>query len=112
MKRLPRQYSRKKRKAQVLMQFGIWSDNGDSEPKTMYRIAKALGMIPAQKVHQILLEMVVAGDLVVEERDQSGRWKTRFYALSPARTLSRVVLSRRIVVKRKGAEVGQMELWS
>jgi len=94
------------------MQFGVWHDNGDTEPKTMQRIAKALGLVPSYKVTKILLEMELAGDLVTEMREQSGRWTTRFYALSAARTLSRVVLKRRVIVKRKGAEVGQMELWS
>lgn len=110
MKRLPRQYSREKRKAQVLMQFGVWQENGDTEPKTMQRIAKALGLVPAYKVTLMLLEMERDGDLVTEMRDQSGRWTTRFYALSPIRTLSRVVLKRRVVVKHKGVERAQLEL--
>ena len=112
MTRIPRQYSREKRKAQVLVQFGVWHENGDTEPKTMQRIAKALGVVPSYKVTKILLEMETEGDLITEMRDQSGRWTTRFYALSEARTLSRVVLKRRVVVKHNGVVSAQLEMWS
>jgi hypothetical protein len=110
MKRKPRQYSRADRKLQVIGQFSVWSDNGDNEPKTMQRIAKALDLVPSTKFRDILLEMETEGDLVTEMRDQSGRWTTRFYALSPARTLSRVVLKRRVVVKHRGVVSGQLEM--
>jgi hypothetical protein len=112
MARERRQYKRWERKQQVLGQFGVWHDHGDDDPKTMQRIAKALDLVPSTKFRDILLEMELEGDLVTQMRDQSGRWTTRFYALSEARTLSRVVLKRRVNVKHKGVVSGQLEMWS
>jgi len=105
-----RQYKKWERKQQVLWHFEQWHDRGNTEPKTMYEIAKVLDLVPSQHVHSILIEMVESGDLTFSERDQSGRWTTRFYALSTARTLSRVVLKRRVVVKHKGVVSGQLEM--
>ena len=111
MKRLPKAYSREKRKAQVLMQFGVWRDNGDTEPKTMYRIARALAMTPQKRITDMLLELVMEGKLTVEERDQSGRYITRFYALAHgADIITRNVLRRKITVSKRGVAVGQLEL--
>ena len=110
MKKLPRAYSRDKRKAQVLMQFGVWHGNGDTEPKTMQRIAKALGLVPSYKVTKILLEMEIEGKLVTEMRDQSGRWTTRFYSLVGGADIITRNSKRRIVVKHKGVVSAQLEL--
>lgn len=111
MKRKPRAYSREKRKEQIIGQFNIWHMNGDTEPKTMARIAKALDMVPAQTVTDMLLELESEGKLTTQWRDQSGRWTTRFYAINPAFiNYHEKYGKRRIVVKHRGAEVGQMEL--
>lgn len=111
MKRKPRQYSREKRKEQVLGQFGIWYSNGDTSPKTMQRIARALDLVPSYKVTQLLLEMETEGKLVSEMRDQSGRWTTRFFNVTPAFIhYHEKYGKRRIVVKRRGVETGQLEL--
>jgi len=110
MKRLPRAYSREKRKEQIKQQFMVWYENGDIKPKTMNRIARALDMTPQARIYDMLDELILEGWLTCETRDQKGRWTTRFYALSDARTLSRVIVKRRIVVKHKGAIAGQLEL--
>lgn len=113
MKRKPRQYKREERKAQVLRQFGVWRDNGDTEPKTMQRIAKALDLVPSYKVTKILLEMELEGKLVTEMRDQSGRWTTRFYSVTPSfEHYHEKYGKRRINVKRKGVVSAQLEMWS
>ena len=119
MKRLPRAYSREKRKEQVLLQFGIWQANGDHEPKTMNRIAKALGMIPAYKVTQMLLELVDEGKLAFIEREKSGRWTARAYYSTTKTLITEKYGKRRVNVKRKGEVIGslevpagQMGLWS
>lgn len=113
MKRLPKAYSRDKRKRQVIGQFCVWHDNGDAEPKTMYRIARALAMTPNQRIHKMLLEMVMDGTLTVEERDQSGRYTTRFYSLSQSREhYHEKFLRRKITVSKRGVAVGQLEMFS
>jgi hypothetical protein len=95
------------------MQFSVWQGNGDTEPKTMQRIAKALGLVPSYKVTQILLEMEEEGKLVTEMRDQSGRWTTRFYALAPdADIIASNILRRKITVSKRGVAVGQLEIFS
>ena len=112
MKRQPRQYSREKRKEQIRMQFSVWHRNGDCEPKTMNRIAKALGMIPSQAIHQMLSEMVEAGDLTVELCDRSGRWTTKFYLLVESRLITEKFHRRHISVRSRGVAVGQLEMFS
>lgn len=110
MKRLPRAYSREKRKDHIKGQFKIWLENGDSEPKTMNRIAKALGLTPQSRIYGLLDELILEGYLTCELRDQSGRWTTRFYYPVEKQLITEKYGKRRIVVKRKGAIVGQMEL--
>jgi hypothetical protein len=111
MKRLPKAYSRAKRKEQVLRQFAVWRGNGDTEPKTMYRIARALGMSPAQTFTDILAEMVLEGSLIYEVRDRKGRWTTRFFQVNQAfEHYHEKYGKRRIVIKHRGVISGQMEL--
>lgn len=112
MKRLPRSYSREKRKEQVRLQFTIWYRNGETQPKTMNRIAKALGMIPSQHVQNMLLEMVDEGVLTVDERDQKGRWTTKFYLLAEKHVITEKFLRRSISVRKRGVAVGQLEMFS
>lgn len=112
MKKLPRAYSREKRKAQVLGQFGIWQGNGDTEPKTMYRIAKALGMIPSQKITKMLLELCDEGKLSFVEREKSGRWTARAYYPLVKTLITEKYGKRRINVKRKGVVSAQLEMWT
>lgn len=111
MKRKPRAYSREKRKEQIIGQFNVWHKNGDVEPKTMPRIAKALDMVPAQSVTDLLLELETEGKLTTQWRDQSGRWTTRFYAINPAFIHYREKFHKRVIkVNKRGVAVGQMEL--
>lgn len=110
MKRKPRQYSREKRKEQVLGQFGVWQRNGDYEPKTMNRVAKALDLVPSQHVTDLLLEMETEGKLKVEIREKTGRWTARTYLPVTSPLITEKYGKRRIVVKHKGVERGQLEL--
>lgn len=111
MKRLPKAYSRAKRKEQVMRQFSVWRNNGDTEPKTMYRIARALAMTPSTKFTDILAEMVMEGSLVYEVRDRKGRWTTRFFQVNTrSEYYHEKYGKRRIVVKRGGKIAGQLEL--
>ena len=112
MKGKPRQYKRAERKEQVLRQFGVWRDNGDTEPKTMQRIAKALDLVPSTKFRDILLEMELEGKLVTEMRDQSGRWTTRFYYPVVSRLITEKYSRRKITVSKRGVAVGQLEMFS
>lgn len=112
MKRLPRAYSREKRKQQIMMQFAVWQEKGDTEPKTMYRIARALGMIPAQKITDMLLELVDEGKLGFVEREKSGRWTARGYYSNVKTLITEKSLRRTITVKKRGVAVGQLGLFS
>jgi len=105
-------FSREERKQQILGQFDIWQGNEDTEPKTMNRIARALGMSPAQKVTDMLLELVDEGKLAFVEREKSGRWTARGY-YSVVRTLiAEKFLRRQIPVRKRGVAVGQMDMFS
>lgn len=112
MKGKPRAYKRSVRKQQVIKQLRIWIENGYATEATSYKLAKALDLRPAQTFRDILNEMVAEGDLVRRPMDKTGRLPGWFYALSDARTLSRVVLKRRVNVKRKGVVSAQLEMWS
>lgn len=111
-------FSREKRKSQIIMQFNVWARNGDHEPKTMTRIARALGMTPQKHVSELLDEMVMEGSLTVEKREKSGRWTANNYLVIKSLITEKLV-KRRIAVKQHGKvtatlEVpeGQRSLWS
>jgi len=94
-----------------MRQFSVWRGNGDDQPKTMYRIAKALGMTPQNHVTDILLEMVMEGSLTCEARDRKGRWITRFYQVNQnSEHYHEKYGKRRINVKHNGKIAGQLEL--
>jgi len=112
MARKPRAYSRAKRKEQILNQFRVWIENGDTEPKTMNRVARALDMIPAQTVTNMLLELELEGYLTCEMRDQSGRWTTRFYYPVIPRLIMEKYSRRHITLRKRGVAVGQLEMFS
>jgi len=78
----------------------------------MNRIAKALGLVPSPHVRDLLLEMVEAGDLTVEWRDQSGRYTTRFYLLAEKRIITEKFSRRHISLKKRGVVVGQLDMFS
>lgn len=103
-------FSRAERKEQIMGQFAIWEHNKDTEPKTMNRIAKALGMSPAQNITDMLLELVADGKLGFVEREKSGRWTARDYYSVVRILITEKWGKRRIIVKHKGQLVGQMEL--
>lgn len=99
--------------------FAIWQSKDDNEPKTMNRIAKALGLVPAYKVTQMLLELVDEGKLAFVEREKSGRWTARGYYSTTKVLITEKYGKRRVVVKHRGEVVGslevpagQMGLWS
>lgn len=105
-------FSRAERKEQIIKQFGIWKDNQDTDPKTMNRIARALGMNPSQHVTDILLELCAEGKLTFEMRDKSGRWTARNFLLVDKTSYHGVIEKRQVDVKIRGVIAGQLELWS
>lgn len=118
MRKVKRYFSRAKRKEHVVGQFNVWHHNGDDEPKTMQRIARALGMVPSMHFKGILDEMVMEGSLTVERRDKSGRWTSNNYLVIKS-LISEKLVERRIAVKQRGVLLGtvenpftQKELWS
>ena len=113
MKKKPRQYSREKRKEQVLGQFAIWYSKGDTEPKTMQRIARSLDLIPSTKFRDLLLEMEAEGKLTVQTREKSGRWTARVYLPVTSLLITDKFFARRAIsVRKRGQVVGQMEMFS
>lgn len=91
-------------------QFAIWQSKNDNEPKTMNRIAKALGLVPAYKVTQMLLELVGEGKLAFVEREKSGRWTARAYYPVLSTLITEKYGRRRVNVKRKGVVSAQLEM--
>jgi len=103
-------FSRDERKEQIMGQFAIWERNKDTEPKTMNRIAKALGMTPSPHVRDILLEMVADGKLGFKEHDQKGKWTARDYYSLMSNLITEKYLRRTISVSKRGVAVGQLEM--
>ena len=103
-------FPRAERKEQIMGQFAIWERNKDTEPKTMNRIAKALGMSPAQTVTDMLLELVAEGKLGFTERAASGRWTGRDYYSNVRTLITEKYGKRRVSVKRRGQVVGSLEV--
>lgn len=106
-----RAFSRDKRKEQVVGQFAIWYSKGDEEPKTMTRIARALGMTPQKRVTELLDEMVMEGKATVEQRDKSGRWTGNYYLVIKSLITEKYLKgNRRFVVKRRGVVVDSLSV--
>lgn len=105
-------FPRAERKEQIMGQFAIWEHNKDTEPKTMNRIAKALGMQPATAITDMLLELVDEGKLGFVEREKSGRWTARAYYSNVRTLITEKFLRRSITVQKRGVAVGQLEMFS
>lgn len=119
MVKKPRAYTRAKRKDQIIRQFAVWYHKGDNEPKTMYRIAKALDMTPQYRLNELLNELVAEGVLGVESIQKPGRWEGKGYLLVDLSLITKKYAKRRIIVKHRGTQTailevppGQMGLWS
>jgi hypothetical protein len=113
MAKKPKAYKRSKRKEQILLQMRLWHETGYATEATSYRLAKALELEPSPHFRNILNEMVLEGDLTCVERDQSGRYTTRFYSLSqPREHYHEKSLRRKITVSKRGVAVGQLEMFS
>lgn len=111
MKYPPKLYSREKRKEQVVGQFNIWYGNGDTEPKTMGRIARALGLTPSSYFRDLLLGMVNEGKLIAEPSGDAGSNTIRHYSLVKT-LITEKFLRRKITVQKRGVAVGQLEMFS
>lgn len=107
-----RAYRRSARKQQIIKTLQIWRENGYATEATSYKLAKALDMVVSANFIGILKEMVKDGDLQVVEREQPGRWVTKFYSLSQVGHYHELFSRRHISVKRRGVVVGQMEMFS
>ena len=112
MVKVVRAYKRSVRKQQVIKQLKIWYQNGYAKEVTSYRLAKALDVRPSQKFRDILNEMVAEGDLECFEREQSGRFTTRFYLLAEKHLITEKFSRRHISVKSRGQAVGRLEMFS
>jgi DNA-binding IclR family transcriptional regulator len=102
-------FSRAERKQQVIDQFNMWHRNGDTNPKTMGRIARALDMTPSSTFRDLLLEMEIEGSLECNPRGEDGRYTVRHYSLTK-HLITEKYLRRKITVSKRGVAVGQLEM--
>jgi hypothetical protein len=105
-------YKRPQRKKQIIKQLMLWLEDGYASEATSYQLAKALELNASPHFRNILNEMVDEGILTATERDQSGRYTTRFYALAHGADIITRNVNRRVNVKHKGVVSGQLEMWS
>ena len=105
-----RNFRRVEHKARIVKLLALWAEQSERNSATLNQIAKALEMSPSTYLSEILDEMVNEGELVVVEKDQPGRWTTRFFAICETGTLHRQKFFRRVAVKIKGQNVGQLEM--
>lgn len=110
MKQGRRNYTRQKRKQQILKQLRIWNENGYATEATSYKLAKALDLVPAQTFRDLLNEMVAEGDLARTPMDKSGRLPGWFYSLVIKTLITEKYGKRRVNVKRRGEVVGSLEV--
>jgi hypothetical protein len=111
MKYPPKAYSRDERKSQVVGQFNIWHQKGDTKPRTMSRIARSLGMTPSSKFRDLLLEMADEKILIVDPPGNEGSHTVRHYSLVST-LITEKSLQRKITLRKRGAVVGQLEMFS
>jgi hypothetical protein len=104
-------FPRHERKLQVVTQFRQWQENGDTKPRTMGAIARALGMTPANTFRDVLLEMVEEGDLAADPPLSEGGNTVRHYSLVKT-LITEKFLRRTISVSKRGVAVGQLEMFS
>lgn len=83
-----------------------------ADEATSYMLADALDIRPTQRFRELLNEMVAEGLLEVVERDQAGRWTTKFYLLAESHLITEKFSRRHISLKKRGVVVGQLEMFS
>ena|SRR3990172_3840123 len=110
--RVPKAYSRSKRKAQILNTFKIWAQHNDLEPKPISKVANAIDMRRSPHLRDILMEMAEAGDLVQGWRDEEGKLGAFVYLLAEKHLITEKFSRRHISVKSRGVAVGQLEMFS
>jgi transcription initiation factor IIE alpha subunit len=94
------------------MTIALSMQRGQGSELTSYRIARALGMTPQQKLRQILAELVAEKKLTCRKvSGRSGRWDTYVYALPNIDVLRFNAKKREIAVNMNGKQVGQLELF-
>lgn len=104
-------YRRAKRKEQVVNTLLILHQHENQTEATSYGLAKRLNIEPTQRFRDMLNEMVAEGDLHFVDRDQSGRFRTRFYLLTEKHLITEKFARRKISVVKRGAVVAQMEMF-
>jgi len=110
--RVPKAYSRSKRKMQILNTFKIWAQHDDREPKAIATIGNALNMRSSPHLRDILYEMVESGDLVYRWRDEEGKLGAHVFLLAEKHLITEKFTRRHISVKSRGVAVGQLEMFS
>jgi hypothetical protein len=97
------------RKATIVQWFAIRIQHDNHAYATSYSIAKGLGLSASGKLRDILNEMVEDGTLVKVDHHKAGRMKGSGYML--AESTYAAPPKKTIVIKKRGAVVGQMEMF-
>lgn len=110
--RVPKAYSRSKRKMQILNTFKIWAQHNDLEPKAITTIGNAIGMRSSPHLRDILFEMANDDDLQQFWRDEEGKLGAYVFLLAEKHIITEKYSRRHISVKSRGQAVGQLEMFS
>lgn len=97
------------RKATIITWFAIRIQHDNLTYATSYEIARGLGLSASGKLRDMLREMVEDGTLQTRLMDKQGRWKGSGYML--ADKTYKVPRKKTIAINRRGALVGQMEMF-
>ena len=98
------------RKATIITWFAIRIQHDNYNHATSYEIARGLGLSASDKLRLILREMVEDGTLKSVEMDKAGRWKGSGYMLADG--TYNAPRKKTIAIKKRGALVGQLEMFS
>lgn len=107
---MPRKnFSRVEQKARIADAMLNAIAHGENNEFTMYRIAKILDMKPDQRITNLMLEMVDAGDLTVAVKThRQNHWKRVFSLVD---TDMQFIPVRTVKINVRGEQKGQLSLW-
>lgn len=110
-RRKQKSFKRSQRKKQIIKTLTDWKQMQYADEATSYMLADALEMTPSPYLRDMLNEMVAEGLLECVERDQSGRFTTKFYLLATSPLITEKYFHRQIRVNKRGQNVGQLEMF-
>jgi hypothetical protein len=100
---------RAERKASIKLWFAIRIQHDNYEYATSYNIARGLDLAASGKLRTILSEMVAEGVLESVVVRKQGRWQGNGYRLAEGTYAA--PKKRSISINKRGAAIGQMEMF-